>query len=345
MANQRHKAFAEELDCKFVEVKTKISSDINLQNIKAAAKEAKERFEQDRTRTIILLDEFESFANIDNKKNQELKEFIENISKEYHCTIFATTNHPTKINQDMVRGKLFYKVGLAPANKENSMEILKHYISEFADESVNFETIATELVKPQPNAAFSNSRIEKMMESLVKNENNIGKKLTQMDIIQIIDNQSPDINIKDIHKFHNDFSFCKILTENPDVEIIRVPLVNTQKKQILDDRLELKLELQANKYAQQFNLLDKKDLIKNSLNDLKHINDDEILEGIFNLLTHENREFLTQKAVPTVLRNSEILDLEYTIVNTLKHVNENGPNISQKALSIFEEQLKYIKRI
>ena len=109
--------------------------------------------------------------------------------------------------------------------------------------------------------------------------------------------------------------------------------------------MELKLELQANKYAQQFNLLDKKDLIKNSLNDLKHINDDEILEGIFNLLTHENREFLTQKAVPTVLRNSEILDLEYTIVNTLKHVNENGPNISQKALSIFEEQLKYIKRI
>lgn len=221
------KAFAEQLDCHHVKIELDIDEATNWKNLRTAAQKAQENFEKDGKRTIIRIEEFNDFAPKDSKIVSVLKSFMDDVSQKYHATIFATTNYPEKIDDVLLRsGRFNVKVALAPADKKNVIEILKHYGKDFADESVNFEELAEEIVKVQPEAAFSNAKIQAIIQDLVKgqvgpeNTNNSfvfadfvkkGCKISQREIIENIKKLGADISKAALDKFLEQIKYVKSL--------------------------------------------------------------------------------------------------------------------------------------
>ncbi len=221
------KAFAEQLDCHHTKIELDIDEATNWKNLKAAAQKAQENFEKDGKRTIIRIEEFNDFAPKDSKIVSVLKSFMDDVSQKYHATIFATTNFPEKIDDILLRsGRFNVKVALAPADKKNVIEILKYYGKDFADESVNFEELAEEIVKVQPEAAFSNAKIKAIIRGLVEgqvgpeNTNNSfvfedfvkkGCKISQREIMENIKKMGADISKVALDKFLEQIKYVKML--------------------------------------------------------------------------------------------------------------------------------------
>ena len=207
------RAFAEQLNCHNVKIELDVDARANLTNLRNAAKKAQENFEKDGTRTIIRIEEFDDFAPKDSKIVAPLKSLMDDISQKYHATIFATTNFPEKIDDILLRaGRFDVKVPLAPANKMNTIDIVKHYAQDFADSTVNFEKVAEELVSVQPNEAYSNAKIESVIKKLVTEITELGKtKFSHTDIMNKIKEFGADISKDALNKFADQIILMKKL--------------------------------------------------------------------------------------------------------------------------------------
>ena len=201
-------AFASHMDCNLVKIQPELDAETNWDNLEKVAKTAEERFKKDRTRTLILINEFDVFAPKGSKIAGVLKDFMDDCSKKYHCTLFATTNYPE--NVDNILGS-FYRAGLPPANKDNASAILKHYAEDFADKGINYDELAEHIVKVQPNAAFSNARIKAVVTSLTEVAENQGRKLKKSDLYQSIINKGPDIKKEALELFNRQLEYVKHL--------------------------------------------------------------------------------------------------------------------------------------
>lgn len=205
-------AFAEQLGCRIVNIEPTRDDGQNLDNITNAAKEAEEKFKNDRIRTILNIDEFDVFVQ-DARNNGILKAFMDKVSKKYHCTIFATTNYFERINQILMRdGRFDVKMPLAPANKQNVIEILKHYASEFIAPDVDFVECADRIVDVQANEeAYSNARIAKFIKGVVTEVEKAGRKITNMDLMKKLADLKPDIDKKALELFKKQKSIYKAI--------------------------------------------------------------------------------------------------------------------------------------
>lgn len=182
-------AFANHLDCNLVRLSAGLSDEKNLDNLKRIAAQGKELFERTRKRTIILINEFDTFVPKGSLITEHLKDFMDTISSQYHCTVFATTNHPVDIDDTLLRDGRFWKVGLPPANTSNAEAILRHYLKGFAAKNVDYKKLAEAVTSVQPNTAYSNDRIEKILAALTPTKKN----LTTNEILQAIKSKAPDI--------------------------------------------------------------------------------------------------------------------------------------------------------
>ena len=205
-------AFAEQLGCRMVNIEPTRDDGQNLDNIINAAKEAEERFKNDRIRTILNIDEFDVFVQ-DPRNNGILKAFMDKVSKKYHCTIFATTNYFERINQILIRdGRFDVKMPLAPANKQNVIEILNHFASEFITPEVDFAECADKIVRTQENEeAYSNARIAKFIKGVVTEVEKAGRKITNMDLMKKLADLKPDIDKKALELFKKQKSIYKAI--------------------------------------------------------------------------------------------------------------------------------------
>ena len=221
------KAFAEQLDCHNTKIELDIDETTNWKNLKIAAQKAQENFEKDGKRTIIRIEEFDAFAPQKSKIVATLKSFMDDVSQKYHATIFATTNYPEKIDDVLLRsGRFNVKMAIAPADKFNVIEILKHYSKDFVDESVNYEELAEEIVKVQPEAAFSNAKIRTIIQDLVRSKLgpeksnsssvfadfiNKGCKINHKEIMENIKKLGADISKTAIDRFLEQIKYVKSL--------------------------------------------------------------------------------------------------------------------------------------
>ncbi|DAB16846.1 TPA: hypothetical protein CPT98_06990 [Candidatus Gastranaerophilales bacterium HUM_19] len=199
------KSFAEQLDCNHIKVNVDVDDMENARNIKNAAKQAKEHFEKTGIRTIIQIDEFDGFLPFesDNRFRAYMKDLLDNISTKYHATIFATTNYPEKIDDIVLRpGRFSVAIPLSPANKENTLDIVKHYVKGFADDTVNCEKITDELIKVQPEEAYSNAKIKFIIKNLISDIVEKGKKaFNHNELLDCIKKSAPDISKKTLTEF------------------------------------------------------------------------------------------------------------------------------------------------
>lgn len=194
-------AFAEQLDCRLVNFRQSLDDAEDMKNLRKEAIEAQKLFEKDGKRTIIQIDCCDTMWTKDSRVVEIFKNFMDNLSEKYHCTIFATANSIEKMDDRLLRaGRFAERVGLAPANKENAKEILKYYAQNFADESINYDLLAEEITKKQ-DGAFSNARIENIVTKLIKRLVPTNQKITESTLLQSILETGPDITKESLELF------------------------------------------------------------------------------------------------------------------------------------------------
>lgn len=200
-------AFASQLDCALV----RVGPTDDFKKLKKEAELAKKLFEKDRTRTVILMNEFDEFAPKDSPITAYLKDFMDDCSSKYHCTIFATTNYPERIHDTLLREGRFYKVGLPSANKENAAAVLKHYVEKYADKDVNYDELAKSVVDNHFLGAYSNSKLKSLVVDLPKKLQNTENKINHNTLLQTIKGTIPDIDKNALSLFEQQIKYVKKL--------------------------------------------------------------------------------------------------------------------------------------
>lgn len=194
------KAFAGQLGCEFVEMPSSLDPKIDMQNLRKISSNAQKNFEKTGKRTIIFIKKLEEFAPTGSRITSALKGFMDNVSKDSHCTIFATTDSLESIHDILLRNSRFQKVAISPSDKQNTKAILKHYANPFVANSLNFDELSEQIIKVQPEQAFSNKQIKLIMQSL-----------SQENIIQNIKNIGPDISNKAMTLFRKQLQLARNL--------------------------------------------------------------------------------------------------------------------------------------
>jgi len=322
-------ALADHLDCDIVKLQNSLIPEEDLNNLKAVAEKAKAKFLRDGTRTIISIDEFDYFADKSNPLNSKVETFISNLSKDYHCTIFATTNNPQDIGQQLLKGNLFDKIPLGPANKENTAEILKYYADDFTNPSVNYNELAEQIITRSQSEAYSNSRLAGIVTDLVTNEKNLGKKLSQKDLQDAIVNSVPDIGTEKLKLFNEQVQYCNKLTTDKSSHLHKPAKVTKQPQEVeaakpvtIDEQVNKAYAQYAHKLATELKMEGKESLIRDALPDLMSLkNNDDALKAVLEHINLQNKDFVVKTAVPAILRNSDALDLGKAMKMALKSVS------------------------
>ncbi len=201
-------SFAQQLDCNIVKIEDTLDPVENLKNLRAIANKAQENFEKTGIRTIIQIDEFDDYAPKGSRLVGPLKTFMDDASEKYHCTLFATTNYPEKLDDILLRsGRFAVKVGLAPADKQNALAVLKYHGQVFADNTVNFEKLAEEVTINYPTIAYSNAKLANIASAFAKKYNL--KTMTHKDFMKAIKNTNPDIKKETMELFKKQMEFIK----------------------------------------------------------------------------------------------------------------------------------------
>ncbi|MDD3150859.1 MAG: AAA family ATPase [Candidatus Gastranaerophilales bacterium] len=202
-------AFANEANCLYEEIipkgKTAKECQLNFwKQLNEKAQKAQENFTKNnaRIRTIILVDEFDLVANKDSVILSDLKDFMQDCSKDYHVTLFATTNNPLDI-VPAIRGpiRMPIKVSIDPPDDVNSIEVFKHYLKDKDTEVIDYEVLAKKILSVKPNKAYNNSQIETICNNAYLEADG---KITTHELCRQIDLEDPGIEKDKLLKFEQE---------------------------------------------------------------------------------------------------------------------------------------------
>lgn len=194
-------AIAGQFECQLVEIPNAFKDKENMKNLRIAASKSKELFEKSGIRTIIHIGNFDEFAPKGSRITGALKGFMDTVSKDFHCTVFATTSFPEKIDDILLRdGRFKAKIDIPPANKENVIELLKHYASNFIDRFIDYDKLAEKIITLQGDKTLSNAQIKAAVQTL-----------NQEVIIQNIANMASDIGKEALDLFKRQIEQVKRL--------------------------------------------------------------------------------------------------------------------------------------
>ena len=214
------KAFAEQSKCNYIEIDMGQFDDEDiLSEINIAKEQAKRHYKKTGDRTILLLDEFDSIAQLDEETKEaiakggkniydettvgKIEEFLTNCSDEYKCTAFMTTNHPLDIDANIFKNKkcIPYHVYLGAPNADDVEEIFKYYLKGFTNEAIDFDNVIGEMTdvieNQKPGHAFSAGQIKEIVTSCRSEAHNI----TENDLISTIRRLGPDITPEMLKRF------------------------------------------------------------------------------------------------------------------------------------------------
>lgn len=212
-------AFAEESNCNFVKIDMLQDNDEIIDDIRTALKKAKKNYnslETPKKRTIILLDDFNSIAKLSDEEKKEiasngydfedtaagqLAELLNDCSSKYKATIFMTTNHPKKIESELLNNNLVpFQIFLGPPNPQDSAEIFKYHTQGFTEQDIDYTQLGDKVSKAIINdEAYSAQGIVNIVE--YAKEKAKGAQITHTDLLTAIDQVKPDISEKTFNAF------------------------------------------------------------------------------------------------------------------------------------------------
>ena len=210
------RAFAEQAGCNYVEISMNKSDDIILEQLDKAAEDAQKIYEtNNKKRTIILLDEFDSIAQLpkDAKGNlldenstiiPKLKAFLSNCADKSKCTVFMTTNYPKKIGAEFLTAhRVPIQVLLGPPDKTDAAEIFKYYLKD-TNQAFNYNLLADEVMKAkEAGKAYSAGQIELLIDACKDDAEHLKQKITESQIIKKMSEKrfEPDISKEVLDRF------------------------------------------------------------------------------------------------------------------------------------------------
>lgn len=212
-------AFAEEANCNFVSIDTLQDDSDILMDLKAALKQAKKNYyssETPKKRTIILLDDFNSIAELTDEEKADLAakaidyedtnvgqlvEYLNNCAEKYKATIFMTTNHPRRIDSEILKENLVpHQIFLGPPLTMDAAKMFKYHLAGFTDEPIDYLKLGKEVCKAfTSNQAYSSQGIVNVVE--YAKEHSKGSKITEAAVLDAIEHVKPDISAKTYNAF------------------------------------------------------------------------------------------------------------------------------------------------
>lgn len=204
-------AIADETGCHIVPVKlmssTPQSQTKAMQKILDTAKEAEEKFQKDRTRTIIFIDEITKLTSNNSNVSQQFEEFLQICSKKYHCTVFAATNYPLKMALDFKNPDIFpIRVSIDPPDNQNAAKMFKHYLDGMTEGDIDYDVLASELIGHgnSKEGKYNNRQIRNICHTAQEKK---GGTITQEDVLDFIKmlDENPVINKAMMEKFQQEY--------------------------------------------------------------------------------------------------------------------------------------------
>lgn len=184
-------AVAQETGCPLVPMTTGFPSTPKRQakfmdDLEKEGQKSEERFQKDRTRSIIFIDELTNVIDKESTILERYTKFAKTCSDKYHCTILAATNHPRELGIDLTQKDIFpVKISVDPPTKEDTVRVFQHYLKESAVGDINYNHLADTLIQigKQKGGTYSNSQIENIVVNSFK-EGKTG--LSQSDVLEHI---------------------------------------------------------------------------------------------------------------------------------------------------------------
>lgn len=165
------KALAEQALMNVYTVNAANMSEVDAMNlIEHYAKESKKTFEasNDKKRSIILFDEADMLLYENSPVIDRFKNFIQNCSKDYKCTLFLTTNHPLVIDKKILSKEIIpFKVPIIPPDETIIKTILDKKLKQAGcNQDIDTQYIA-EKMSTNPTRRYSNGDISGIIEHLL----------------------------------------------------------------------------------------------------------------------------------------------------------------------------------
>ncbi len=167
---------------------------------------AKESYEKskDKTRTIILLNEFDTIAYQDSPIVDDLVKFLSNCADKYKCTLFLTTNFPLDIDEKILSKDVIPEVvAVPPADRETAKQIIENHLQKTGKPLMTTDKILDELFSK--NSQYSNVDIIDiinyvLLETKYPEEDDILREIKKGRI-------SPHLNSNLLARFENEKNF------------------------------------------------------------------------------------------------------------------------------------------
>ena len=156
----------------------------------------------EKTRTIVVLNEAETVLNEKSPVYNEIAKKIPTISKDYATTLFLTSNFPRFINKELFKQDLTpLKIGIKPADFSTAKDLIKQTIENLNKKFKDFDEL-TKLFFKEDNL-YSNGKIKNtvLMPFKFTNEPNLD------DFSKTIQSSRPSITQTDIKQFEEDIKY------------------------------------------------------------------------------------------------------------------------------------------
>lgn len=213
-------AVVDETGCNRISLISSLNEKEDIAAFSEALKKSKQHYEKTGKETIIQIDEVDGFFTGSDSSIKDFSDLINSASDKYHATIFATTNHPQRINKNIINTTKFETMLIPQAGKEDIAEIMKFVLKDFSESTINYDKLAQMIISKAGDNAFSNARIYNEMHDFVisrvdnaltqkikQNKKATFSKITEQDIINLIidKNFTPDISKSTLSEYKNIF--------------------------------------------------------------------------------------------------------------------------------------------
>ncbi|MBE7713122.1 MAG: ATP-binding protein [Cyanobacteria bacterium SIG26] len=212
-------ALAEQAKCHFEKIDTLQDDDDIIADLRKTLRNAKKNYNQDNKRTIVLLDDFNSIAELTDEDKAELAQdgmdisytnvgqlsnILQNCADKFKTTILMTTNFPRRIDKEvMTANNIPHQIFLGPPQTEDLAAMFEYHLDGVTDQDIDYEKLAKVVSKAQEdNEAYSAQGVVNIINKAKANCPN--SKITEPDLLKAIKQTPPDITKAQYAKFIDD---------------------------------------------------------------------------------------------------------------------------------------------
>ncbi len=174
-------AIAEETGCAIERLDARPFDEpkIVIERLRKVFQQCSDKFDQ-KGRHIIFMDEFTKFSR-EAEGRKMFADLLKDCSEKYHSTFFGATNNLSQAGEEFMAINPVL-VAFEPPSKYNTIQILKYYLQDSANNNINYSEAADKILElaKQSGGLINNSRLREMSK-LIKSQT---KKVDTKDIIE-----------------------------------------------------------------------------------------------------------------------------------------------------------------